>query len=154
MIRDAMARHKVAGLARIVLSSRERPFLVEPMGRGLRGITLRFAQDVRPAQDFFEGIPAINLPHEMMKLAQRIIRTKAAEFDPDMLEDHYRTSLVRILSEKLGKRAAPAPIATPSRENVINLIDALKRSIAAQDIAKKPLTARRAGAKRRTRQSG
>src|SRR5215471_18391167 len=98
------------------------------MGRGLRGITLRFAQDVRPAQDFFEGIPAINLPHEMMKLAQRIIRTKAAEFDPAMLEDHYRTSLVRILNEKLGKRAAPAPIATPSRENVINLIDALKRS--------------------------
>jgi non-homologous end joining protein Ku len=90
----------------------------------------------------------------MMKLAQRIIRTKAAEFDPAMLEDHYRTSLVRILNEKLGKRAAPAPIATPSRENVINLIDALKRSIAAQDIAKKPFTARRAGAKHRTRQSG
>ena len=41
-------REGVAGLARVVLPSRERPLLVEPMASGLRGVTLRFAHEVRP----------------------------------------------------------------------------------------------------------
>jgi DNA end-binding protein Ku len=151
VIRDAMAREKVAGVARVVLSSRERPFLVEPMGRGLRGITLRFAQEVRPEQDFFEGIASIKLPAEMMKLAEHLIRTKAAKFDPAILEDHYRTALVRILKRRQGKRANPTPAAAPSRENVVNLMDALKRSIAAHP--KKSPATRRASAKRQPRKS-
>jgi len=153
VIRDAMAREKVVGLARIVLASRERPFLVEPMGRGLRGITLRFAQDLRPEHEFFEGIPSIKLPDEMMKLAQHIIRTKSGQFDAAMLEDRYRSALVRILRKKQGSRAASAPSTTPSRENVINLMDALRRSIAAQSKRKKPPAAGRASGKRRTRES-
>jgi non-homologous end joining protein Ku len=82
VIRDAMTREKVAGLARIILSSRERPFLVEPMGLGLWGVTLRFTQEVRPEEDYFGEIPLMKLPAQMMKLAQHIIRSKAATFDP------------------------------------------------------------------------
>lgn len=151
VIRDAMAREKVAGLARVVLSSRERPFLVEPTGRGLRGLALRFAQDVRPEQEFFEAIPALKLPAEMIKLAQHIIRTRRVKFDPAMLEDHYRTALVRILKKKQSKRTSPPPAAAPSRQNVINLTDALRRSVAAQDAPKKS-PGRRAGEKRRARE--
>lgn len=132
VIRDAMAREKVAGLGHIILSSRERSFLVEPMGRGLWGVTLRFTQEVRPEEDYFGEIPLMKLPAQMMKLAQHIIRSKAAEFDPSMLEDHYRAALVRILQKKQSKRATPPPVGAPSRENVINLMDALRRSIASQ----------------------
>ena len=132
VIRDAMSRADVIGLARVVLSSRERPFLVEPMGSGLRGVTLRFAHEVRSETDYFSDIPEMKLPTEMMKLAQHIIKTKSEDFDPSMLEDHYRTALVRILREKQAKRPAhPAPV-KPSAENVINLMDALRRSIAAE----------------------
>jgi Ku protein len=137
MIRNAMAREKMVGLARIVLSSRERPFLLEPSERGMRGTTLRFVQDVRLEDDFFESIPSMKLPAEMMKLAQHIIRAKSSQFDPVMLEDHYRTALVRILKQKRGRRAAPRSPAAPSRENVINLLDALRRSVAAQVKPKK-----------------
>lgn len=77
VIRDAMRREDVIGLAGVVLSSRERNFLVEPMDRGLRGVTLRFAQEVRAADDYFGEIPEIKLP--AMKLAQRIIRAKSEE---------------------------------------------------------------------------
>ena len=66
-----------------------------------------------------------------------------------MLEDQYRAALIRILQKKQAKRAAPAPIAAPSRENVINLMEALRRSMAAEDLPKKPPATRRA-AKRRT----
>jgi Ku protein len=132
VIRDAMAGEKVAGLARIILSSRERPFLVEPMGLGLWGVTLRFTQEVRPEEDYFGEIPLMKLPAQMTKLAQHIIRSKAATFDPSMLEDHYRAALVRILQKKQSKRATAAPAGAPSRENVVNLMDALRRSIASQ----------------------
>ena len=137
VIRDAMTREDVIGLARVVLSSRERPFLVEPMGQGLRGVTLRFAHEVRGADDYFSEIPEMKLPTEMMKLAQHIIRTKSAEFDPSMLEDHYRNALVRILRKKEAKRPAhhAAPV-KPSPENVVNLMDALRRSLAAEHPAK------------------
>lgn len=133
VIRDARRREDVIGLARVVLSSRERAFLVEPMDRGIRGVTLRFAQEVRAAGDYFGEIPEIKLPAEMMKLAQHIIRTKSDQFDPAMLEDHYRTALVRILRKKQAKRSAQhAPAMKPSRENIVSLMDALRRSIAAE----------------------
>jgi DNA end-binding protein Ku len=127
VIRDAMAREKVAGLARIVVASRERPFLVEPLAQGLRGVTLRFAQEVRSEEEYFNQIPTLKLPAEMMKLAQHIIRSKVADFDPSILEDHYRASLVRILEKNQGKRSIPERTSAPSRENVINLMDALRR---------------------------
>ena len=137
VIRDAMTRQNVIGLARLVLSSRERPFLVEPMGQGLRGVTLRFAHEVRGADDYFREIPEMKLPAEMMKLAQHIIRTKSGDFDPSMLEDHYRNALVRILRKKETKRLAlHARPVKPSRENVVNLMDALRRSIAAEQPTK------------------
>jgi len=104
VIRDAMVREGVIGLARVVLSSRERPFLVEPMDKGLRGVTLRFSKEVRSSEHYFSEIPQMKLPPEMMKLAQHIIRTKSAQFDPTMLEDHYRTALVRILRKKGARR--------------------------------------------------
>jgi DNA end-binding protein Ku len=136
VIRDAMRREGVIGLARVVLSSRERYFLVEPMGHGLRGVTLRFAQEVRGADDYFDDIPEIELPTEMMKLARHIIRTKSDKFHPAMLEDHFRSAIVRILRKKQAKLPAHAPAIKPSRENVVSLMDALRRSIAAQRPAK------------------
>jgi len=132
VIRDAMRHDGVVGLARVVLSSRERHFLVEPMGNGLRGVTLRFAHEVRGADDYFSEIPQLKLPAEMMKLAQHIIQTKSDKFDPAMLEDHYRSALVRILRKKQEKHPGHAPAVRPSRENVVNLMDALRRSIAAE----------------------
>jgi DNA end-binding protein Ku len=137
VIRDAMSREGVIALARVVLSSRERPFLVEPMGAGLRGVTLRFSHEVRGAEDYFSEIPQMKLPAEMMKLAQHIIRTKSAEFNPSMLEDHYRRALVRILRKKQAKRPTHVPAVKPSQENVVNLMDALRRSIATERPAKR-----------------
>jgi non-homologous end joining protein Ku len=128
------------------------------MGRGLRGVTLRFAHEVRNDSEYFGEIPEMKLPPEMMKLAQHIIRTKSADFDPSMLEDHYRSALVRILRRKQAKRPAKIPPVKASRENVVNLMDALRRSLAAERSPKpatrggsgKPSNAGRGARQRRT----
>ena len=151
VIRDAMSREKVDGLGRVVLSSRERPMLVAVMGNGLCGVTLRFAHEVRKQDEYFSMIPEMKLPAEMVKLAQHIIETKSAAFDPAMLEDHYRNALVRILRKKQAKMPAPPAPVAPSRENVINLMDALRRSIAAEPSTKRPAAGSKAArAKRRS----
>src|SRR3954467_5934589 len=93
---------------------------------------LRFSKEVRSSEHYFSEIPEMKLPPEMMKLAQHIIRTKSADFDPSMLEDHYRRALVGILRRKQAKRPAKSPPVKPSRENVVNLMDALRRSLAAE----------------------
>jgi DNA end-binding protein Ku len=147
VIRDAMTRAGVTGLARVVLSSRERPLLVEPMGSGLRGVTLRFAHEVRSEADYFSDIPEMKLPAEMMKLAQHIIKSKSENFDASMLEDHYRNALVRILRKKEAKRPAYPAALKPSAENVVNLMDALRRSIAADKRPAAKSASRRSAAK-------
>ncbi len=141
VIRDAMRAKNVAGLGRVILSSRERPILIAPLGNGLCGVTLRFAHELRDEADAFTDIPELQLPAEMMKLAQHIIETKRAEFEPAMLEDRYRNALVQILKEKHAqRRSEPVKPVVPSRENVVNLMDALRLSIAAEH--PKPATRR------------
>ena len=88
--------------------------------------------------------------HRLSAGTQRL-ESKSAAFDPAMLEDHYRNALVRILRKKQAKMPAPPAPVAPSRENVINLMDALRRSIAAEPPAKKPAAASKAArAKRRS----
>ena len=109
------------------------------MGNGLRGVTLRFNHEVRDAAEYFAEIPEMVLPDEMLRLAEHIIETKAADFDPAVLEDHYRNAMVHMLRQKQAHRAPShtGPV-KPSRENVVSIMDALKRSLAAEGTAPKP----------------
>jgi DNA end-binding protein Ku len=136
VIRDAMAEKDVVGMGRVVLANRERPIIVEAMGSGLRGITLRYAHEVRSETEYFVDIPKIALPGEMLQIAKHILDTKLSDFDPAYLEDRYRTVLAEKLREKkahMPSRSLPA--SSPSPQNVINLMDALRRSLSSE---KKP----------------
>jgi DNA end-binding protein Ku len=132
VIRDAMRGKGVVGMGRVVLARRERPIILEPMGDGIRGTTLRYSHEIRDAADYFSDIPELKLPDEMLRIAEHIIETKTSDFDPTFLEDRYRTVLI----EKLEKKQADVPrkhvVAQPLAENVISLMDVLKRSLAAE----------------------
>jgi DNA end-binding protein Ku len=94
VIRDAMRHAGMVGMGRVVLAKRERPIIIEPLADGLRGITLRYAHEVRSEAEYFADIPKLVLPKEMFRLAEHIIKTKTADFDVAWLEDRYRTALV------------------------------------------------------------
>jgi DNA end-binding protein Ku len=129
VIRDALERRQLVGIGRVILQSRERPIALEPMGKGLRGVTLRYAHEVLSEAEYFAGIPDIALPDEMLQIAEHIMQVKTADFDSAILEDRYRTALVEILRTKTRETPlAEAPV-QPSPQNVINLMDALRRSM-------------------------
>ena len=91
VIRDAMDRQGLVGMGRIVLANRERPLFIEPMGLGLRGVTLRYAHEVRSEEEYFADIPAIELPDDILQVTEHILNMKREDFDTTYLEDRYRT---------------------------------------------------------------
>jgi len=133
VIRDAMAGKKKAGLARIVLYRRERPVIIEPLGKGMVLTTLRYDSTVRQPETVFDEIGKIKTDKEMIDLAEHIIDKKQAKFDPSQFDDKYEEALLELIrAKKAGKRAPKAPAASkPS--NVVNLFDALKKSLAADN---------------------
>ena len=130
VIREAMTAKGVVGLARVVLSNRERPILIEPLGPGLRGMTLRYAHEIRGEAEVFGDIPELVLPAEMLEVAGQIVDTKTADFDVAWLEDRYRAALVSLLQEKKAKVSTRVPRHVPTRDNVVTLMDILRRSLA------------------------
>jgi DNA end-binding protein Ku len=133
VIRDAMRGKGMVALGRIVLAKRERVIALEPYGKGLLGTTLRYGYEVRKPEEYFDGIQDIKVPNEMLKLAEHILDTKKGDFDPAEFEDHYETALVELLRKKQAGFKPPKQkeqAATP--RNVINLMDALRRSVEAE----------------------
>jgi len=134
VIREAMVGKGVVALGRVVMNKRERVIAIEPMGKGLLGTTLHYAYEVRKADDYFDDIPEIKIAPDMLKLAQHIVEQKEGEFEPTGFVDHYEQALIEVVKKKqahipLTKSAerASAP------KNVINLMDALRRSVQGSD---------------------
>jgi DNA end-binding protein Ku len=132
VIRDAMKGKGVVALGRIVLNKRERVIALEPFGKGLLGTTLHYPYEVRDAADYFDDISDVKISGEMLKLAQHIMETKSGEFEPSEFEDHYETALVEMLRKKQAGFKPPKGKEKPAAPaNVVNLMDALRQSIAA-----------------------
>lgn len=121
----------------VVLSKRERPIVILPMGKGLLGKTLHYPPEVRGEADYFADIQEMS-PPDMLEIAGRIVDMKAAGLDPALLEDRYRTALVGMLREKQSKLPQLSATAAPSGNNVINLMDILKRSVVAESSKEPP----------------
>jgi DNA end-binding protein Ku len=137
VIRDAIQQKKMVALARVVLTRREHVVMLEPFGKGLLGVTLRYPYEIRDENAYFEGIPDLKLPDEMKQLASHIVDRKSGHFEPQKFVDHYETALVSLLKAKQAGRIMEAPKEEAAPRRVVNLMDALRASIAA-DTGKKP----------------
>jgi DNA end-binding protein Ku len=126
-----MAAEGVAGIGRAVISRRERLLVLEPRGKGMLATVLHYDYQVQKDRAYFEDIPDIKIPAEMLELARHIIRTKKGQFDISRFEDHYETALLEMIRAKQAGR--PAEAAKPQQPaNVINLMDALRKSAEAE----------------------
>jgi len=131
VIRDTIAKMNMVAIGRVVLTRREHIIALEARGRGLLGLTLRYPYEVRDEQPYFEDIPDLKLPKEMLDLATHIVQTKAGHFDPAQFEDRYENALIDLLKKKeAGEKIEPAKEGPAPQ--VVNLMDALRASIDAE----------------------
>jgi DNA end-binding protein Ku len=128
VIREAMGKKGWVGIGRAVLYRRERLLMLQPRGQGIVATALRYKTEVRDADEYFDDIPDVKVPKEMLDLAEHILETKKAKFDPSEFEDRYESALKKLVSAKRAGRPPPAA-PEPQPSNVINLMDALRRSV-------------------------
>ena len=103
-----------------------------------RGTLLRYPYEVRDEADYFDDVPAAHVTKDMLELARHIVKTKTGHFEPKKFEDHYEDALKELLDKKRKGEKIEAPKEhAPSK--VINLMDALKRSVEGE--AKRPAAA-------------
>ena len=152
VIRDTIGKLNMVALGRVVLTRREHVIALEPKGRGLLGLTLRYPYEVRDEGSYFEDIPDLKLSKEMLDLATHIVNTKSGHFDPSQFHDRYENALIDLLKKKeAGEKIEPAREAAAPR--VVNLMDALRASIDAEKKkAPAPSTEARRPAKKKASQ--
>jgi DNA end-binding protein Ku len=129
VIRDAMKRKDKVALAHIVLSNREHIIALKPLGKGLLGTTLRYPYELRDEKEYFEDIPTPRVSKDMIDLAAHILDSKAAAFDPTKFKDTYEDALKALVKRKAAGKTIERPKAEKPADNVIDLMDALKRSL-------------------------
>jgi DNA end-binding protein Ku len=135
VIRDAMKKKKMVGVARVVMARRERIMMLEPFGKGIMGTLLLYPYEIRSEESVFEDIPELNLPDQMVGLAETIIDKMSGEFEPEKFEDRYENAMIELIRSKQAGLPAPKEKAPTRPANVVNLMDALRRSIEGADSA-------------------
>jgi DNA end-binding protein Ku len=135
----------LVGLGRVTIASRERLVLTEPRGAGLLMWTLRSSDEVRAAE--FDKADGGEADTDMLAIAETIIERRKAGFDPASFRDRYQDALRELVESKATAVArAPQEVAEPPK--VINLMDALKRSLAQETDAEVPASAAAARSRR------
>src|SRR6187401_469598 len=143
VIRESIAKMEKVAIGRVVLTTREHVIAMEPRGKGLMGTLLRYPYEVRDEKEYFDDIPNIKVKKDMLDLARHIVETKSGHFEPESFEDHYEAAL----RELIEKKSKGIKIEAPKRgepAKVINLMDALRKSIRTEQVSsKKPAKAKR-----------
>jgi Ku protein len=128
VIREAIKEKGMVALGRVVFTSREHVIALEPRGKGMMGITIRYPYEVRDEKDYFDDIPSERITKEMMDLASHIVKTKQGHFEPEKYEDRYEEALKDLLKKKAsGKKIERVEHEEPS--NVVDLMEALRASV-------------------------
>lgn len=143
VIREAMAATGTVGISRLVLYRRERAVMLEPRGKGIVVWTLRYGDEVREAEDYFAGIDTAAPDAKALKLVGRLIDERTRDWDPAMAADPVQKRLKAIIAARKRKqkpsaartRAGDKPRDTP--DNVVSIMDALRRSVEAEKKGRK-----------------
>jgi len=137
VIRDALRAEKKVGLGQIVLAGRERIAALQACRDGMLMETLHYEDDLKDTRKFFAPAKGVKADRDQLDLAKRLIEQKSGEFEPDTFKDHYEQALRELIEAKRKHKeiVAAEPPARKTAE-VIDLMDALRRSVKGQTHAK------------------
>ena len=132
VIREAMAGEDQVALGRLVMSNRERIVAIEPRGRGMLLSTLHSQDEVRSEEDAFDDIAEVKIDRRMVEIAKQIIAQAKGPFDPSEFHDRYREAVRALVESKAGgEDMVHRPSPGPAESNVVDLMEALRRSLKA-----------------------
>ncbi len=132
VIREALRQSGKIAVGQLVINGQERVIAIRPLGTGLLGNSLRYADEIRQPDDYFRSIAADAVDEDQLAIMDQIIARKTRPFDPGRFVDHYQAALRELIDEKLAGTLPPqAPERRPAQ--VINLMEALKRSLAEEE---------------------
>ncbi|MBB4363532.1 Ku protein [Bradyrhizobium sp. CIR18] len=128
MIRETIREMDKVAIGRVVLTNREHIVALEAMDKGLVGTLLRYPYEVRSEQEYFDEIQDVKVTKDMLDLAKHIVNQKAGRFEPEKFADHCETALIDLINKKrAGKPITPKE--RPASTNVVDLMEALRRSV-------------------------
>jgi DNA end-binding protein Ku len=135
VIREAMERSGKLALGRVVLHQRERLMALEPRDNGIVAYSLRTYDEVRQPKDYFDAIPDRKPDAKMIDIAEKIIEQLEGPFDPSQFDDRYEEALKALIAEK-QKGHKIEKVEQQDDTNVVDLMDALRRSLGQEPAGK------------------
>lgn len=156
-VRDALKASKKVAIGQVIIANRERIVALKACGKGLILETLRYNYEVREAEEYFEDIKEGEKPNEdQLDLAKELIKRKSGNFDPKKFKDLYQEGLKEIIAAKMEKRSPRLKEEKMPTGKVINIMDALKKSLeqsggktSTKKAVKKKPAAKKAAAKKK-----
>jgi DNA end-binding protein Ku len=145
VIRETIRSMDKVAIGRLVLTNREHIIALEALDKGLMGTLLRYPYEVRSEEEYFDEIQDVKVTKDMLDLAKHIVEQRSGRFEPDKFEDHYETALVDLINSKRNGKPVTAK-ARPRGENVVDLMDALRKSLGAASPPKPTTKSRKASA--------
>lgn len=147
VVRDALKRKRKVGLGQIVMRGREYIGALKPCGKGLILETLRFEDELRKSDHYFEEISDDKSDEGLVSLAEELIERKAAPFDASVFEDRYSKALLDLVKDRIKGRKTTVigDEEAPKGGEVVDLMEALKKSLGGS--APKGRTSKAASAK-------
>jgi DNA end-binding protein Ku len=149
VIREAMKKEGRVALGRLVMHQRERLMALEAQDKGILAYTIRNKREVKDPKDVFSAIPAVKPPAQMVEIAAKIIDQLEGPFDPSQFNDRYEDALRALIKEKEKGHKITAP-EEPKEAEVIDLMEALKRSLGQSGGERRKAAPRKAAASKST----
>lgn len=152
VIQAALAKMGKLGLGQITMSGREYLVAVGALEQGLAMYILRYANEVRPAEAYFGGIPDVKVNPELVDLATRLIAEGTTGFDPAQFRNTYEVRLNDLVQQKAKGRKVVVKHEEddrPKGANVVDLMDALRKSIKGDKSGDKPPPAKKGGGRKK-----
>ncbi len=132
VIREAMELTQTIGVSRLVMYGRERAVMLQPRDNGIVLWTLRYSEEVRNPVTYFSSIAHHDIDHSLMSMMSKIIEERTRPWDREMVHDPVQTELLEVISSKQKQRKRPAATRKEPQTtgaNIINIMDALRKSI-------------------------
>ena len=138
VVRKALQKTGKVAIGTIAFSGREHVLAIAAAGEGDRGglmaYTLRYPNELRSQSDYFRDIKAVEINEDSLDLAESLIAKRSAKLDMSKFQDGYEVAVKELVDSKVNHFPVPKDeVEQPRRGNVVNLIDALRKSIGTEE---------------------